>query len=343
MSIRTLFALALAAGAIACSDDGGGGDTTPDTTAETVSDAATDTTADSTSGTTAPDTTTDTSAPDTSGDTTALDTTADTSAPDGDTSQSDLTIAVPGARCALDERVGLIEISAPVFGPNGYASGWVQDEPDPWYGDFELTTEQCGFHLQSKVACPPCGGDELCDRSGQCTKAPVRRTDVELVLAAGETTQTFTADGTTGDLYGDITLTGDTLSVALAFAGHTVTLAPTTFPAQLADAAGTMTGDYDAPTAVDITWTPIVDGGQVYTLIPINHHAAGPTFTECSVPASAGALHVGEAMLTPLAVITGLEFQGVHHLRFAAAETPLGCVEIRFTGGQQYVSLEPAR
>jgi hypothetical protein len=47
------------------------------------------------------------------------------------------------------------------------------------------------------------------------------------------------------------------------------------------------------------------------------------------VPASAGALHVDGSMLLPLAVATGLEFQGMDHVRFAAAETPAGCVEIR--------------
>jgi len=36
-------------------------------------------------------------------------------------------------------------------------------------------------------------------------------------------------------------------------------------------------------------------------------------------------------MLLPLAVSTGLEFQGIEHVRFAVAETPLGCVEFRFT------------
>jgi hypothetical protein len=36
-------------------------------------------------------------------------------------------------------------------------------------------------------------------------------------------------------------------------------------------------------------------------------------------------------MLLPLAVDTGLEWQGMEHARFAAAETPSGCVEIRYS------------
>ena len=65
----------------------------------------------------------------------------------------------------------------------------------------------------------------------------------------------------------------------------------------------------------------------------------GLTFTECAVPASSGALHIDGAMLQPLAAVTGLEFQGVEHVRFAAASTPAGCVELRYET-QQYTSLQ---
>ncbi len=69
----------------------------------------------------------------------------------------------------------------------------------------------------------------------------------------------------------------------------------------------------------------------MFTHIPINHHAGGPTFTECWVEASVHTLQVPGAMLVPLAVETGLEFQGVEHVQVAAAETPAGCVELRAT------------
>jgi hypothetical protein len=41
-------------------------------------------------------------------------------------------------------------------------------------------------------------------------------------------------------------------------------------------------------------------------------------------------------MINPLAVVTGLEFQGLHHEFVAAATTPSGCVEFRF-GTQIFV------
>jgi hypothetical protein len=91
-----------------------------------------------------------------------------------------------------------------------------------------------------------------------------------------------------------------------------------------------VSGESNEPTALDLTWTPPADAGRVFTHIPINHHAAGPTYTEREVDASAGALHVDGAMLAPLAVVTGLEFQGVEHRRYAAANTPAGCVEVLF-------------
>ena len=97
-------------------------------------------------------------------------------------------------------------------------------------------------------------------------------------------------------------------------------------------------GGLDSPTALDLTWTPPADAGTVLTRIPINHHAGGPTFTDCAANASAGTLHVAGAMLTPLAVSTGLEFQGIAHAQSAAVETPQGCIEVRFQTSQ-YVDL----
>jgi hypothetical protein len=100
-----------------------------------------------------------------------------------------------------------------------------------------------------------------------------------------------------------------------------------------AESSGTGTsldGTYELPESIDLSWSG-PDDGFAYTLIPINHHAGGPTFTECRLPASAHALHVDGEMLQPLAVGTGLEFQGLEHVRTAAAHTPLGCVELRYS------------
>jgi hypothetical protein len=97
-------------------------------------------------------------------------------------------------------------------------------------------------------------------------------------------------------------------------------------------------GTYDAPEAVHIEWDPVAGESAVYTNIPINHHVADGSFTECVVAASAGTMHVGQSMLVPLAVSTGLEFQGLMHVKYAALELPAGCLEFRY-GVRYYLSL----
>lgn len=280
----------------------------------------------------------DTSAPDTD-DTSASDT-DDTSRSDtddagdtgADTEPSDVTVAAPGERCTLAERVGLIEIeeisSEP---PTFYAFGAIEDRPNPWYGAPELATDACEFHrFDPTGACPPCGPDELCGIDGTCTKAPVRYLDAAITLENDAGRMRLAADPVTGDMWGQVDVPGRAFAVEVAFAGHRVTLPLTESPGSLDDVSGTLEGGYDAPERLDLAWATKVAGSHVYTRIPINHHAAGPTFTECTVPASTSALTIEEDMLAPLAIITGLEFQGLEHTRFAAAHTPLGCVELRF-------------
>ena len=87
-------------------------------------------------------------------------------------------------------------------------------------------------------------------------------------------------------------------------------------------------GAWNAPGDTTLAWDSTTD--WAYTHIPINHHVGGPTFTECHVPGNEGPIVVPAAMIDPLAVITGLEFQGMRHAQFASAQTSAGCVEFRF-------------
>jgi hypothetical protein len=45
-------------------------------------------------------------------------------------------------------------------------------------------------------------------------------------------------------------------------------------------------------------------------------------------------LRIGQPVLEPLAVVTGLEFQSFEHIHVAAADTARGYVEVRFTRQQ---------
>jgi len=354
MNARSLALLALSTTvAIACGDDGktsGDTSTTTTTTAPDTSsgDVAPDTNVDDTNvdDTTVADTNADaTNADDTSVDTTQADTSEPSDSSD-DTKEPSTVQAVKGARCALADRVGLIEIDGSFGSLN--VNGKVFDRPSPFYGDPALSDASCSFYEFVPAApCPAtCAEDEVCGISGACSKAQLPLTDARLVLTDDSAaSQTLTADAQTGDIYGSPTLSGRTLAVQLSFGGQVVESEPITIPADLGDTSGVLEGGYEAPTHLTINWTapsaiigvPRVDS-SVFTHIPINHHAGGPTFTECQVGAGLGVMDVDGSMLAPLAVITGLEFQGIEHVRFAAADTAEGCVEIRWLI-QEYPSL----
>lgn len=158
---------------------------------------------------------------------------------------------------------------------------------------------------------------------------------LELTLQAGQETQTLVPEYA-GAIWGAVTLPGRVFAATLTWGEFTVRLAETAVPDPIPDLMGTWHGTSEAPTGLDFAWTPPVEAAaELHTRIPINHHAGGPTYTECVVPSAAGAFSVAEAMLTPLAVITGLEFQGLEHVRVAAAVTPVGCIEFRWQVYQQ--------
>ncbi|MCA9515870.1 MAG: hypothetical protein KC635_13080 [Myxococcales bacterium] len=313
--MRPALLLALALALAACGDDGGG----------PVADAADTTVADTTVDDTA---VADTTVADTAvADTTVADTTAtDTAAPTE-------VAATPGARCALTDRVGLVQIELQSDDPVlVFATASFFDRPNPWYGAPELTSDDCAFfRFAPTAACDaPCDEGEVCGLDGACVPAQAAREDAAFTLVAGEATQSIPRSEGSDTYWAQVTLSGTAFGVAVTLGGVRVTAAETAIPGDLTGLDGTLSGGYEAPTGLVVSWDAPSDGGDVTTTIPINHHAGGPTFTDCRVAASEGGFEVGEAMLAPLAVATGLEFQGVEHVRFAAAETAAGCVEIRW-------------
>ena len=257
---------------------------------------------------------------------------------DGPDASLDLTpvIAVPGARCAAAERVGLIEIT-----PGKVVRAHMFDKTDPWIAEPVESDSSCAFHSFTVQQCGDgCEDDEICGVDDRCTAIPERALDGRLVLSAGGDEQVFEAEAATGELGGDITLPGDRFAIEVVAFGQKVTLeTETSVPDPLPDFSASLLGTYDAPEGIDAAWDPAPEGSHLFTRIPVNHHAAGPTFTECAADASLGALHIDRPMLEPLAVATGLEFQSFEHIRFAAGETSRGCVEFRFTQSQS-VGLE---
>lgn len=245
--------------------------------------------------------------------------------------------AVPNTYCAPETQIGSVVISGYPTAPYVQAELW--DRPSPLYGAPELTNATCAFYHYAPGACSTCPSGEVCSAEGAC--AVDRRTikDGTLTLRAGSDEQSFATDPTLGGLYGTLTLgsADATFEASLAWGDVTVELPATAYAAKpLGNVMVLLEGDYSAPGALDATWDPPAEGGFVLTTIPMNHHAAAPTFTFCAAPASAGAIHADAEMVDPLAVITGLEFQGLDYVEVAAAETPAGCVEFRVGVGRTF-------
>lgn len=236
--------------------------------------------------------------------------------------------AQPRAQCTAETLVGRVDIED--------ASGMVNvtaqlfDKPPPWIGAPALEDAVCAFHDGTGATGCTCAMGEVCSHDGACTAAQQAVADLQLILRAGDDEQQLTEADASGMLSGAVTLAGDAFSVELRSATRRILFPVTTLPAPLQGASAMLMGTYDMPTGLDVTWTAAAPDTFVFTHVPMNHHVGTPSFTECSIEGSAGAMHISGPLLQPLSVATGLEFQGISHGRIAAAETPEGCVELRF-------------
>lgn len=237
-------------------------------------------------------------------------------------------------RCNYLDRVGILTVSDQ-GGPLRYLSLGLNDKPLPWLGPPEIVDGACIFHRAARNTGCMCTGDQVCSYAGACVDPPVPVASATVQALGANDRRQFTGDGSS--LGGEITLPDAELSLILYTGDLTVHVPPMATPAALTNAMGTLTGTEMMPIA-DITWSAGASTASVSTHIRINHHVGEPTFTECVVPAQVGRMHIGQDMLTPLAVVTGLEFQGLEHVRYARAMVPTGCLEIRYTT-QTYVNL----
>ena len=245
--------------------------------------------------------------------------------------------AVPDTFCAPEDTIGRFWISGFPGGPT--ISGELWETTAPFIGPPSLSTETCGFHGFQDTCPGNCDPGTVCNWAGTCV--PERRTvkDASLRITVGEEEQIVEADPKLGGFYAPLVI-GDASSefaMHLTWGELEVDLAPFAYQsAPLADASVQIEGDSSAPGALDATWTSSAAGGYVMSRIPINHHAGGGTFTNCAAPLGAEAFHADAEMIDPLAVITGLEFQGLEYVNIAAAETSAGCIDFRL-GEQIYV------
>jgi hypothetical protein len=264
---------------------------------------------------------------------------ADSGEPPTDSDSGDTDSGLPGevvagAACPVETRIAEIDLYA--WGDTASLSATVYDRPNPWYGPASLDNGTCAYHHVDPNACGSCDDGQVCGWEGTCVPEQRARHDVEIDVLVDGVSTPFLPDEATGQLWGDVGPADATYVLSL-HAGDTTLVSPELrLAAELADALVLGTGSYDAPTLLEASWTP--SSGRVRSVIPINHHAGGPTFTFCDVAADPGGFTATAEMLQPLAVSTGLEFQGLEHVESAAAEADGVCVEFR-AGTNQYVSV----
>ncbi len=245
----------------------------------------------------------------------------------GDTFGPVTAVATPGARCAPHTQVGEISVTEGWSErPALQASVWVSHHRNPLVGPATVTDGACALHGDTRdlAACGVCADDSLCGQGGRCEPLPMPRTDVTLTLMVGEQSQRFPT------MRPDITLPGRTFAGRIEVGEDVITFAEIELPRPLEELEGVVIGGTESPEGVTITWSPEASDSTVSTQVPMNHHVEDESFTSCAVPASAGRLDIPGALVRPLAIDTGLEMQGVYHARYAAAEMPWGCVQIRF-------------
>lgn len=256
--------------------------------------------------------------------------------PDASDGTPTLIAATFGNRCLETERTGVVEIRGAF--PNRVVVARLFDRPNPLAGAADLTDEFCTFYKFSPSGpCLPCAETEMCGSDGSCVPAPITLKQAQLTMSGDGMDQVFTAGGDFGFLEGEISLASETLSAELLVSGLRITVSETATPPPMENFSGIVTGIENAPTALDLSWDGVSSDAEIYTNIPVNHHAAQGTFTECQIAPSAGGLHIDGEMLAPLAIETGLEFQGIEHVRFAVAKTSDACIEFRFSSRKQHL------
>lgn len=238
------------------------------------------------------------------------------------------TEATLGVSCSRTERVGWIDLSPSDTGV--VVSGRVYSAPEPLTGQPILDNEHCAYHRYVASACGPCVDPLVCSGSGNCVPWPLPFEDLELVGHSGGGTYSGAADPGSAYLYEQWAGAGEDWALELSFGLDRVAVPAMRVATGDIDLLVTAQGDYDTPGAIAVSWTPVDDGSMVRTEIPINHHAQPGTFTLCEAGAEVGGFTADAEMVDPLAVTTGLEFQGVSHLYVASAQTSVGCVELRY-------------
>ena len=240
-------------------------------------------------------------------------------------------IAQIDTRCRTADRIGVVQLVGSGNRIDFYAQMF--DDKHPLIDEPTLADAACELHQFGGAFCESCGSGEICGPGGSCVAAPRPGRQLTAQVSSGGGSQQFAESEQLGFVFGEVTLPGPGFAITVESSGQPFVVdQELAIPGPLDGLMVEFTGDgFDDVGTIEATWQPNDGGTDLFTHVPINHHASG-AFTECAVDASVGSLVISEPMLEPLAVVTGLEFQGFEHVRFAAAEGERGCVEFRMHG-----------
>ncbi len=234
-----------------------------------------------------------------------------------------------GVPCPRMELVGAVQLS--LYDGTVNIGGVIYNARQPFVGPPAFDNEHCTYHRYDASSCGSCVEPLVCNGDGSCVPQPTPFTDLLVTASAGDASHEITCDPDYGWLYEQWSHGDEDWSLEVSFGQDAFTVPAMPIATGLEGVTVTIeSSDETAPGALDASWTPVTDGSIVRTEIPINHHAQTGTFTLCEAGADQGGFHADAEMIDPLAVITGLEFQGLQHLQVASVETSVGCVELQY-------------
>jgi len=237
--------------------------------------------------------------------------------------------AVRGQRCKYTEYIGSVRIVNDPLTFEGFtASAVLFDGPIELAPELATERGACSFYQSPATSCEEdCAAQQLgCGRNGTCGSwLPGWREDVRLTLSNDVGSQILDASG--GVMH-PVMLEG-ALSVRLEFDDYTVTLGPTPIPAPLIGLHATFHGPEDARESADVSWAEPADG-QVLAFAILERGTPLDPFTECVADGSALSFTIEKDVLEPFLTIGAFQANVVDHAHVAAANTPVGCIEIRY-------------
>ena len=188
------------------------------------------------------------------------------------------------------------------------------DAPDVTIGTPALVAGDCAYHVHDRAACGGCDLGDVCSQTGGCVvrRSPVLGSTIAVTIDGVE--QNFEANEF-GQIWSDLGPITTDIETSLSWDGTVASAPAWSPPTGDIGPVVAVSGEWDAPGELIVTWTDQGESALVTTTVPINHHVPDSTFVHCVSAESTEMFSAPAEMIDPLAVITGLEFQDLEHER----------------------------